>query len=148
MPADVRPAADNGRAFIDSNVICYLFGSDPAKAARAREVLGDHAVISVQVLAEVSNVASRKAKMTWQEIEEVIELISGVCKVEPLTIAIHSRARQIAARTGYTIYDAQVIAAAMSSGCSLIWSEDMQHGHALTEFNSTLTIRNPFADAG
>jgi len=136
-------AAD--RAFLDSNVICYLFGSDPAKGDRAGELLEGRAVVSVQVLAEVCHVASRKAKLTWAEIEEVMAVVTKLSDVVPLTADIQAHARQVAAQTGYTIYDAQIVAAAMAAGCACLWSEDFQGGHRLSGPTSPLVIRNPFA---
>ncbi len=136
--------ADNP-AFLDSNILCYLFGTDPAKADRASELLADAPTISVQVLAEMCHVASRKAKMSWAEIEEVMEVVTNVCNVVPLTAAIQAHARRLAARTGYTIYDAQILAAAAASGCATVWSEDLHDGHIVTDSDLPLVIRNPFA---
>lgn len=132
------------RGFVDSNVVCYLFGADPAKAERAETLLAKKPVISVQVLAEVCNVASRKSRRTWDEIEEIITTLCAVCEVVPLTQAVQASARAIAALTGYTIYDAQILAAAAKAGCAIVWSEDMQHGHRLTVCNVELEIHNPF----
>jgi predicted nucleic acid-binding protein len=140
MPAD--------GAFLDSNVVCYLFGADPAKADRAGELLSARPTISVQVLAEICNVARRKARRSWPEIEEIVEVLSALCDVVPLTAAIQAEARAIAARTGYTIYDAQILAAAAHAGCSTVWSEDLHDGHALSVQGQALTIRNPFAEPG
>lgn len=136
------------RNFLDSNVICYLFGSDPAKADRAGELLEAGATISVQVLAEVCNVASRKARLTWAEIEDVVEVVTTLCEVVPLTAEVQAQARALAARTGYTIYDAQILAAAAAAGCACVWSEDLQDGHQLTSLGNPLVIRNPFAGEG
>ncbi len=135
----------DSHAFLDSNILCYLFGTDPIKADRTSELLAEAPVISVQVLAELCHVASRKAKMSWTEIEEVMEVVTSVCEVVPLTAAIQATARRLAARTGYTIYDAQILAAAAGSGCETVWSEDMHDGHAITDFETPLVIRNPFA---
>lgn len=135
-------------AFLDSNVICYLFGSDPAKADRAGELLALQPMISVQVLSEVCNVALRKAKLSWAEIEDIIGVISALCVVVPLTIDIQAAARRLAARTGYSIYDAQILSAAANAGCSLVWSEDMQDGRKLSMPGLALEIRNPFAGKG
>jgi|SRR5579863_3978933 len=132
-------------AFLDSSVICYLFGSDPAKADRAGELLALQPMISVQVLSELCNVARRKAKLSWAEIEDIIEVVNALCSIVPLTAEIQAEARVLAARTGYTIYDAQILAAAAAAGCALVWSEDLQDGHKLAGFGRPLAIRNPFA---
>jgi predicted nucleic acid-binding protein len=134
------------RAFLDSNLICYLFGSDPTKADRTEQLLTTRPVISVQVLAEVCNVGNRKAKLSWPEIEEIVAVVSALCDVIPLTADIQHQACAFAARTGYTIYDAQIIAAALSANCTCLWSEDMQDGHKLTSSGSALLIRNPFTN--
>jgi predicted nucleic acid-binding protein len=132
--------------FLDSNILCYLFGSEPEKAARARALLVEEPTVSVQVLAEICNVARRKNRLSWSEIEEIIETVSDVCAVVPLTIDLQRQARAIAAATGYTIYDAQVLAAAAVAGCDIVWSEDMQDGHDLSALGVPLVIRNPFGD--
>ena len=38
-------------------------------------------------------------------------------------------------------YDSQIIAAALTAGCTVLYSEDMQHGQLI---DGTLTIVNPF----
>jgi predicted nucleic acid-binding protein len=46
--------------FLDTNVLCYLFGADPTKAERSEALLRSGAIISTQVLAELTNVARKK----------------------------------------------------------------------------------------
>jgi len=41
------------------------------------------------------------------------------------------------------IGDSLIVAAALDAGCTLLYSEDMQHGHKIDD---RLTIINPFAD--
>jgi predicted nucleic acid-binding protein len=130
--------------FLDSNVLCYLFGNDDAKADRAGELLANRPTISVQVLAEICNVASRKTRRSWAEIEEIIGTVSELCDILPLTLDVQAQARAIAARTGYTIYDAQILAAAGKADCSRVWSEDMHQGHRVEAFGMTVEIGNPF----
>ena len=62
--------------------------------------------------------------------------------VVPLTVATHDAALRIAAITGYSVWDATMLAAAMEAGCDVLISEDMQHGRKIDR----LTIENPFAD--
>jgi predicted nucleic acid-binding protein len=130
--------------FLDSNVLCYLFGSDDAKADRAGELLANRPTISVQVLAEICNVASRKTRRSWAEIEEIVGTISDLSDILPLTLDVQAQARAIAARTGYKIYDAQILAAAGKAGCARLWSEDMHQGHRVEAFGIAVEIGNPF----
>jgi predicted nucleic acid-binding protein len=54
------------KPFIDSNVVLYLLSGDAAKADQAQAILASGAVISVQVLNEVTSVCQRKLKCVFQ----------------------------------------------------------------------------------
>jgi predicted nucleic acid-binding protein len=127
--------------FLDTNVLCYLFGDDPAKADRSETLLKRRAIISTQVLAELTNVARKKAKLSWPQVDMIIDLVCAQCNVRPMTLEIFHRARAIARRHHLTIFDAQIIAAAQTLGATTLFSEDMQSGQV---FEKSLTIRNPF----
>ena len=64
-----------GEDFFDTNVVLYLLSADTAKADRAEELLALGGTISVQVLNEFAAVASRKLRMSWIEIREVLAQI-------------------------------------------------------------------------
>jgi predicted nucleic acid-binding protein len=128
-------------ASLDSNVIIYLAGRDPAKAARSRTLVGEGGWISAQVLNEVAAVARRKLRFAWQDIHELLELVRSVFIVEPLTLATHEQTLFVAERYKLDVYDSAVVASALLAGCDTLWSEDMHHG-LLVE--GTLTIRNPY----
>ena len=119
----------------------YLLSADTAKADRAEELLASGGIISVQVLNEFAAVASRKLRMSWPEIREVLAQVRAVCNVEPMSVDTHDRAAQLAERYGLSIYDALIVAAALLAGCSTLYSEDMQNGQVIER---QLTIRNPF----
>ncbi len=53
---------------------------------------------------------------------------------------LRDEALKLAARYGYRIYDALILAAAIETGCDVLYSEDMQDGQHI----GALTIRNPF----
>ncbi|MGL6109738.1 MAG: PIN domain-containing protein [Rubrivivax sp.] len=130
-----------GEDFFDTNVVLYLLSEDPAKADRAEELLAIGGTISVQVLNEFVAVASRKLRMSWIEIREVLAQVRAVCAVEPVTIATHERALRLAERYGISIYDALIVSAALLANCKTLHSEDMQDGQVIER---QLTIRNPF----
>lgn len=131
-----------GEDFFDTNVLLYLLSADAAKADRAEELLALGGTISVQVLNEFVAVASRKLRMSWIEIREVLAQIRAVCPVVPMGVETHERALQIAERYGLSIYDALIVSAALLAGCKTLHSQDMQHGQVIAR---RLTIRNPFA---
>ncbi len=131
----------NGRSFIDSNVLIYLLSADEVKANAAEAVINKQSVISVQVLNEVTHVARRKLKMPWDVIEEFLDSIRGICTVEPVTLDTHIRALAIAKRYQLSFFDAVIVASALLSNCTTLYSEDMQHG---MKIENALVIKTPF----
>lgn len=126
--------------FVDTNVLVYLLAAEAAKADTAARLLRMDAVVSVQVLNELANVARRKCGLDWSELNELITGVRRVCRVVPLTVETHEHGLALAQRYQLSIYDALIVAAAMQSGCRTLHSEDMQHG---MRFGS-LQVRNPF----
>jgi predicted nucleic acid-binding protein len=130
----------NAEAFFDSNVLLYVMAADIAKAARAGALIDHGGVISVQVLNEFANVAFLKFKLTYAEIRETLHAIRALCSVEPLDIETHELALDIAERYRFDIFDSLIVAAALRAKCSILYTEDLQHGQKI----DGLTIRNPF----
>ena len=133
-----------GEDFFDTNVLLYLLSADAAKADRAEELLAIGGTISVQVLNEFASVASRKLRLSWIEIREVLASIRAVCAIEPITLETHERALPVAERYGLSIYDSLIVSAALLAGCKTLHSEDMQDGQVIERL---LTIRNPFSSS-
>ena len=131
-------------AFFDTNILLYLLSSDAAKADWAEGSLATGGVISVQVLNEFSAVARRKLGMSIEEIREAMAPIRSVCRVEPLTERTHDLGLQVSERYGFSVYDSMIVAAALLSECSILYSEDLQEGQVLEK---RLTVRNPFRQA-
>ena len=130
-----------GEDFFDTHVLLYLLSADAAKADRAEELLAGGGMVSVQVLNEFASVASRKLRMPWTEIREVLAQVRAVCVVEPMNLETHDAALRVAERYGLSICDALIVAAALQAGCKTLQSEDMQDGQLI---DRKLTIRNPF----
>ena len=128
------------KPFIDSNVVLYLLSGDIAKASRAQQLLEAGGIVSVQVLNEVTSVCQRKLRMSWQEIDAVLQALTAACVVVPLTLASHEKAVDISKRYQLSIYDANIIACALISQASMLLTEDMQDGQLI----EALQIRNPF----
>jgi len=130
-----------GKAFFDTNVLLYLLASD-AKADKAEALLATGGTISVQVLNKFASTASRKLKMKWPEIREILATIRAVCDVVPVTVEVHEKGLAIAERYGVSFYDSLILAAAQEAGCRTVYSEDMQNGQKFRD----VTVRNPFAN--
>jgi len=129
-----------GKPFIDSNVVLYLFSSNTVKADRAESLLQSGGLISVQVLNEVASVCLRKLKMTWEDIDAVLETLKSTCEVLPVTLACHEKAVGLAKRFQISLDDANIVATAILFGADTLFSEDMQNGMSM----ESVTVVNPF----
>ncbi len=129
------------RAFLDSNILLYTISHDP-RAAVAEKTLLKAQCISVQVLNEFANVAWRKKALTLQQIAEATQQFRQLFEVLPLTLPVHDHALELAGRYSLSFYDALIVAAALSGECTVLYSEDMQHG---LKIEQRLRVVNPFA---
>jgi predicted nucleic acid-binding protein len=132
---------NGAEAFFDTNVILYLFSAEPTKANRAEELLAHGGQTSVQVLNELANVARRKLGFSWPDVIEITTQVRALCSIAPLTVETHSRGLRTAERYGLSVYDGMIVAAALLSGCNVLYTEDMQDGQLI---DGQLTLRNPF----
>jgi predicted nucleic acid-binding protein len=132
-----------GKPFFDTNVLLYLLSEDNRKADRAEEIIAAGGVISVQVLNEFASVAFRKLGMSYAEIRDVLATVRTVCQTQALTADTHERGLDIAERFGFSLYDSMIVSSAVEFGCTVLYSEDMQHGQ---EIDGQLVVINPFLD--
>lgn len=133
----------NGNQFIDTNVLIYCYtSSEPDKQRVARRVVSEKGrYVSTQVLQELANTLRRKFKKDWLEINATLQEITSQFTVHLNTASTIRDAVRLADRYGYSFYDSLIVAAALESGCSILYSEDMQSGQLI---DGTLTIRSPF----
>lgn len=138
----------NAEAFIDTNVFIYrLERLDERKAAIAEEIIREgietgNACISFQVVSETLNTVLRKAEIPLDSdsAREYLESVLAPLYRVPATIDLYHRAIDVQARYGYGFYDSLIVAAALSEGCSRLYTEDLQDGQRI----EGLTIVNPF----
>jgi len=126
--------------FFDTNVLLYLLSADAAKADRAEQLVATGGIVSVQVLNEFASVARRRLRMPIAEIKVILSTIRSICTVKPLDVETHELGLDLAERYRYSIYDCFILAAALRAGCSILYSEDLQHKQQIDR----LTIVNPF----
>jgi predicted nucleic acid-binding protein len=127
--------------FFDTSVLLYLLSDDTDKADRIEILLSARGIVSVQVLNEFAVVALRKLKMPLNEVREILDTIRAVCAVEPLTIETHDRGLAVCERYRFSLYDSMLVAAALISGATILYSEDLQHGQVI---DNQLRVTNPF----
>ena len=131
--------------FIDTNVLLYFVSKAPGeqeKARRAADVLmQDGCGLSTQVLAEFYVNATQKSRTTLPHAQVMAFLES----LRHLPTASLSREETLAAaalahRHKLAFWDAAIITAAQSLGCSVLYTEDLQHGQRF----GNLRVVNPF----
>jgi len=136
--------------FIDTNVFIYLFDETDVRKRNTAERLVRAALetrsarISHQVVQETLNVVTRKlpSPMAAEDARHFLEqVLAPLWQIMP-TLALYRRGLDIQARYGFSFYDSLIVAAALESGCTRIYSEDLQHGQQI----EGLTIENPFKD--
>lgn len=127
--------------FFDTNVLVYIASGDAVKADQSEAAIAGGGAISVQVLNELTNVARRRMRMSWQEIHRLLFVLRGLLTVHPITLETHESGLALAERYNLSTYDAMIAASALHAGCDTLWSEDMHHGMVLDQ---GLRIANPF----
>nr|VFK06193.1 MAG: Predicted nucleic acid-binding protein, contains PIN domain [Candidatus Kentron sp. H]VFK06557.1 MAG: Predicted nucleic acid-binding protein, contains PIN domain [Candidatus Kentron sp. H]VFK09806.1 MAG: Predicted nucleic acid-binding protein, contains PIN domain [Candidatus Kentron sp. H] len=133
-------------SFIDTNIVIYSLGQDDAKQDVAIRLLSKGPVVSVQVLSEAANIMRRKLGFELSSIRAVVERIANECEtIQSLNYYTLQKGLDLSVRYGFSHYDSLIVASALETGCTKLYSEDMHH--ALT-VNRILTIINPFETSG
>ncbi len=136
--------------FIDTNVFIYLFDETNDRKRTIADRIVKTALetrtarISHQVVQETLNVVTRKlpSPMTAENAQRfLVQVLAPLWQIMP-NIALYRRGLDVQARYGFSFYDSLIIAAALESGCTRLYSEDLQHGQKI----EGLTIENPFKD--
>jgi len=129
------------KIFIDTNILLYLYDLDTEKKRKAKEILKSNHCISTQVLNEFSNVSIKKIKLNYKDLDENLKKIIEKTTVFVFTEETILSAVKIQYKYKLQYYDSLIIATALENGCSVLYSEDMQHKQLI---ENKLTIINPF----
>lgn len=131
------------KIFLDTNLLVYAHTNmDTPKQQKIQQIIAEeNTVISTQVFKETANVLYKKFKFGWREIQKVLLEMEQNNEVFTNSCTTIQLACQIADRYGFSFYDSLILAAALEAGCSILYSEDLQHGQ---EIDVVLTIKNPF----
>lgn len=130
-----------GEWFFDTNILIYAFAANEPRGVRAESLIANGGVIGVQVLNEFTNVTRRKLAWDWQQVEAALAVVDDLLgPARPLTVAIHAKAIELSRSHTLAFYDALIVAAATDAGCSVLYSEDLEHGRKF----GAVTVKNPF----
>jgi predicted nucleic acid-binding protein len=137
------------KAFFDTNVVFYMYDERQASKQRiARTLFREMAVagagvLSAQVVAEFINAAVRKLKpaLSSEQLSVAVNSLLPICRIDT-TKGLMIAALELSARYRMPIYDAMIVQAAIDSGASILYSEDLHAGHRF----GGVTVVNPFAE--
>ena len=138
----------SGNCFLDTNIFVYSVDrTDTRKAGIALGLIKQHAgqrtgVVSVQVIQEFFNLALKRFP-TIMNVDDSRLYLHTV--FQPLlsvfgSLALCGEAISLQSRFKISWYDSLIVAAASEARCSILYSEDMQHG---MRFNN-VRVDNPF----
>ena len=134
-----------GKIFLDSNLWVYLY-SDRDKGNIVRNIIEEYfidIVLSAQVLGEFFNVLIRKIMRTKKEAREIISDLAMNFEVIEIDKSLVLEAMEISIRYKYSYWDSLIVAAALGTGCSMLYTEDLHDGQII---NGRLKIVNPFKE--
>lgn len=135
--------------FLDTNVLLYGVTNNPAemkKRAVADSIISKPAcVVSFQVLQEFYTQATRASRPFPLEPAQAREALETYLRFPVVdgTLELIEQALEIEGRTNFNYWDCAIIAAAVLSGCDVLYTEDMQHGREI----AGVRIVNPFLEA-
>jgi predicted nucleic acid-binding protein len=137
------------RAFLDTNVLVYAVDeADERRRAIARDLLargadgdGGGFVISTQVLSEFL-VAVRRLEIPVSEdvALDIVRDLAASVEIHVPSVADIIGAAERAVREKIHHYDALIVQAAVSAGCDVLITEDLQDGRRF----DGVTVTDPF----
>ena len=137
------------RIFIDTNVLVYihLFDEESQDKRKALQNLlhrriDAELIINVQVINEFYNVLLRK-NIEDNVIQEKIHSQLEISSASELSLKTVFSAWKLREKYKYSYWDSLILASALENSCSILYSEDMQHGQII---ENNLKIINPFRE--
>jgi predicted nucleic acid-binding protein len=136
------------RLALDTNILVYAESTAPGAREDLARVLvqrlpPDRLVLPAQVLGELFNVLTRKAKLPAAQARSLVTRWMATYEVVPTSADVLDEGFELAALHRFASWDAIIVAAAAQAGCRYLLSEDMQDGFTWRG----VTVANPFATA-
>jgi len=136
----------NDKCFIDTNIFLYAFSTkDLKKQTVAKEIVLQPYHISTQVINE--SCSNFIKKLTFDENMVTLFISSAYNRYQIINFSesLFLTGGKIRLKYKYSYYDSLIdsliIAAALESKCTILYSEDMQHNQII---ENKLQIINPF----
>ncbi|MGZ8548060.1 MAG: PIN domain-containing protein, partial [Sulfuricurvum sp.] len=114
---------------------------DEKKHVLAKSLVLLEAVISAQVINEVTVNLLKKFNFGEDQVQRFLESSYDRYEIAELTYEIFSNASNLRENYLFSYYDSVIVSAALLSGCTILYSEDMHHELTVEK---QLKIINPF----
>jgi predicted nucleic acid-binding protein len=133
------------RVFIDTNILVYAFlENDTVRHDSAvklmSDIIGAEVFVSIQVMSEIYAALSKNG-VGHEEIAKYLYELEEKMNIQPICFDTVKKCLSLKKKYSYSYWDSLVLASSLESGCTVVYSEDMQHGQVIEK---TLTIMNPF----
>ena len=134
-----------GKYFVDTNILLYSVDLKAGvKREIARALLDDRQaeplkVVSTQVLQEFYAVATRKLRVDRARIRQAMDSMCDL-EVVQVDVPLIREAIDCSVLNNISFWDALIVSAARKAACSVLWTEDLNHGQVI----NGVRIENPF----
>lgn len=132
----------NDNRFVDTNILIYAVADDLRKRAIAEDLLlQERIVISPQVISEFVVATIRKRILEPGKTVEYAHKFLSVFHLTAMTAETITDALKIMTTYHFSYWGSLILAAALESACTIVYSEDLQDGQ---QIENQVTIVNPF----
>ncbi len=132
----------NDKCFIDTNIFLYAFSTkDLQKQTIVKEIVLKPYYISTQVINESCSNFIKKLTFNEEMVSSFIESAYSRYKIVNFSESLFLTGSNIRLKYKYSYYDSIIIAAALESKYTILYSENMQHNQII---ENKLKIINPF----
>jgi predicted nucleic acid-binding protein len=138
------------KVFLDTNIFVYAIDSsaelsfkrDIARILIREHIANESGVISIQVVQEFYQAATRRIAipistedaLQFIQYMSILDIVSA--NLDMVVAAVHLHKKH-----SFSFWDALILEAAKSAGCSQVLSEDLQHGFRI----EGIAVKNPFS---
>ena len=135
-----------GKSFLDSNILVYFVDEHDSKKQKIAEKLIKNSVemktgvLSTQSLQEFYSVVTRKSLCSKEQAKTIVEKFKNTLPITQISVSHILKAIDISIQTQFSFWDSLIVSAAHSSGCVIVYSEDMNHNQLV----NGVKIINPF----
>jgi predicted nucleic acid-binding protein len=127
---------------IDTNILLYALDDFyPEKQNISIQIIADHPVFCSQSLSEFINVCLRKWKFPKSKVAELVKTYINQSIYVPVSEKMLLTSFNIMNNYDFQLFDSIIVASALESRCSILYSEDMNDGQLI---DKQLKIVNPF----